>query len=113
MFYFYFFFFSSEIPEGRIHSFQMMFLLFNIDVCVLHVGVESTRPADIGLGDEMGPKSSSSLWGRLWSGLFVHCAFCRELAALLGKQLEGKLPCMRRRRSSRCSWSEIKNELNL
>lgn len=82
-------------------------------MCALHAGVESARPAEIGLGEEMGPKSSSFLWGRLWNGLFVHCACCRELAALLGKQLEGKLPYMKHRRSSRCSWSEIKSELNL
>lgn len=27
--------------------------------------------------------------------VFVNCAFCQELAALLGKQVRGKLPCMR------------------
>lgn len=56
----------------------------------------------------MRPKHAQSLWGRLWSGLFVNHADCRELAALLGKHL-----CMKHGCSSPGSWSEIKSELNL
>lgn len=62
---------------------------------------------------EMWPKCAVSLWGRLWSELCVNRAFCRELAALLWKQLRGKLPCMKHGCSSLSSWSEIKSVLNL
>lgn len=71
-----------------------------MQMCVCQMQGLSARPTEVRLEESCKKRRCHSsvhvsVGQCLEQTVFVNCAFCQELAALLGKQVRGKLLCMR------------------
>lgn len=108
------FFFQLEEQDSVLKG---DFVLWRVNVCLFHAGVEVTMLHETRLdqsGKEMCPKCAASLWGRLWNGLSLWTVpFAGSQQHCLEGSLEVELPHGKHRCSNPGSWSEVQSELNL